>query len=174
MPISRVQFELMARVSKVATRAIGGLCAGGMTFSTCVSYPTWTALGPRNGTNAFRSEGPIAKNVFPPLFAIATATGLISFTIARMYYNARARYAPFIYPGTATGVNMWALGAVLFGIAIPYTFYYIKSTYKALLDSQLDTREEQEARGLLRLWAHKNVIRTVLAVSGFLAFLIAD
>ena len=69
---------------------------------------------------------------------------------------------------------MWAVGAVLFGIAIPYTFYYLKSTYKALLDSQLDTLEKQEARGLLRLWTHKNVIRRVLAIGEFLACFLAD
>lgn len=174
MPITRAQFELMARVSKVATRAVAGVCAGSMAFSTCVSYPTWTALGPRTGTNAFRAEAPIAKRAFPALFAASAATGLLSFLIARLYYNARARYAPFIYPGTAAGVNMWAVGAVLFGVAIPYTVFYLKSTYAALVDTSLDSREEQEARSLLRLWAHKNVIRTVLAIAGFLSFLLAD
>jgi hypothetical protein len=70
-----------------------------------------------------------------------------------------------------TGRWPWLAGGALVGAVVPFTFAFIMSTNRLLLDAASPPKDD-EAYVLLAKWARLHAVRTCLSLLGFIVLVV--
>jgi Domain of unknown function (DUF1772) len=136
-------FELLATLSCA-------LFAGAAIYVNLVEHPARMGCGTR-----------LAATVWAPSYARATVMQA-SLAIVSALSGVAAWFLG--------GGPLWAVGAVLIGLVVPFTFVAIMPTNKQLLAPGRDL-ESGETHALLEKWAKLHAVRSVLSFAATLVFI---
>lgn len=128
-----------------------GLFAGAASYVTAVEHPARMSQGALFALQEFR---PSYKRAAPLQAALAVICFLSSAAVWRL-----------------TGRWAWLAGGTLVGAVIPFTFAFIMSTNRLLLDGSSHLQND-EAAALLAKWGRLHAVRTSLSLLGFLVLLV--
>lgn len=126
-----------------------GVFAGAALYVMLVEHPARVECGPALAVKEF---GPSYRRA-AAMQGLLAMVGLFASVVA--WYRGR-------------GVG-WLVGGLLLGALIPFTLVVIMPTNRRLLDPGLDSGSG-EAHKLLTRWGRLHVIRTVVSVAVFVAF----
>ena len=138
----------MTIVTFVATVA-AGLFAGASTYVSVAQHPAWLECGATLAIKEFGASSRRAAIMQGGLAVIGLVSGAVAW-----------------FQGSGAG---WLVGALLLGGLIPFTLVIMAPTNRRLVDPQLDPGSS-EAGELLSRWGRLHVVRTVVGVAVFVAF----
>jgi hypothetical protein len=124
--------------------------AGAALYINIVEHPARMSLDTRSAAMEWAPSYARATWMQAPLAILSLLTGLGSWLM-----------------GGGIG---WAVGALLVGAVVPFTFLGIMPTNKALLAAGRDLASE-ETRALLMRWARLHAVRTVLSLAATVLYL---
>jgi hypothetical protein len=127
----------------------GGLFAGGALYVSLVEQPARMGLGPRAAMEQFRSSYRRAAPWQAATAVICALSGVL----------ASIRGASW----------SWAIGALLIGLAVPFTLIVIRPTTHRLL--RHEAAGEVDAQTLLIRWARLHWIRSALGAAGLVVLI---
>ena len=140
----------METLFKVTALLSAGLFAGAALYVTAVEHPARISQGALIALQEFR---PSYKRAAPLQAALAIICFLCSVIVWRL-----------------TGRWAWLAGGALVGAVVPFTFAFIMSTNRLLLDATSPPKDD-EAFVLLSKWARLHAVRTCLSLLGFVTLL---
>ena len=124
--------------------------AGAALYINIVEHPARMSLDTRSAAMEWAPSYARATWMQAPLAILSLLTGLGSWLM-----------------GGGIG---WAVGALLVGAVVPFTFLGIMPTNKALLAAGRDLASE-ETRALLMRWARLHAVRTVLSLAATVLYI---
>jgi hypothetical protein len=124
--------------------------AGAALYINIVEHPARMTLDTRSAAMEWAPSYARATWMQAPLAILSLLTGLGSWLM-----------------GGGIG---WAVGALLIGAVVPFTFLGIMPTNKALLAAGRDLASE-ETRALLMRWARLHAVRTVLSLAATVLYI---
>src|ERR1700693_293059 len=134
------------------TLLTSGLFAGAALYVTAVEHPARMSQGASIALQEFRHS---FRRAAPLQAALAVICFLCSLVVWRL-----------------TGQWAWLAGGVSVGTVVPFTFAFIMTTNRLLLDAASPLKDD-EALVLLAKWARLHAVRTYLGLLGF-AILLAQ
>jgi hypothetical protein len=135
---------------KVIALLSSGLFAGAALYITAVEHPAGMSQGALFALQGFR---PRYKRAAPLQASLAVICFLSSVVVWRL-----------------TGRWAWLAGGALVGAVVPFTFAFMMSTNRLLLDAA--SPKDEEAFRLLAKWARLHAVRTCLSLLGFIVLLV--
>jgi len=126
------------------------LFAGAALYINLVEHPARMRLDTAAAVAQWAPSYRRATWLQAPLALLSFVTGLAAWALA--------------------GDIMWAIGALLIGLVIPFTFLGIMPTNRRLLDPTCNPASN-EARALLETWAKLHAVRTVLSLAATALYL---
>jgi hypothetical protein len=124
--------------------------AGAALYINVVEHPARMTLDTRSAATEWAPSYARATWMQAPLAIVSLLTGFGSWLM-----------------GGGIG---WAIGALLVGAVVPFTFLGIMPTNKALLAAGRDLASE-ETRALLMRWARLHAVRTVLSLAAVVLYI---
>ncbi len=143
--------SFMEFLFKVIALLSSGLFAGAAFYLTAVEHPARMSQGALFALQEFR---PSYKRAAPLQAALAVICFLSSVVVWRL-----------------TGRWAWLAGSALVGAVVPFTFAFIMSTNRLLLEAASPPKGEEAFR-LLAKWARLHAVRTCLSLLGFIVLLV--
>ena len=141
----------METLLEVIALLSSGLFAGAALYITAVEHPAGMSQGALLALQGFR---PRYKRAAPLQASLAVICFLCSVVIWRL-----------------TGRWAWLAGGALVGAVAPFTFAFMMSTNRLLLDAASPPKSEEALR-LLAKWARLHAVRTCLSLLGFIVLLV--
>lgn len=141
----------METLLKVIALLSSGLFAGAALYTTAVEHPARVSQGVLIALQEFR---PSYKRAAPLQAGLAVICFLCSVVV-----------------WLQTGRWTWLAGGALVGAVVPFTFAFIMSTNRLLLDATSPPKDD-EALVLLAKWARLHAVRTCLSLLGFIVLLV--
>jgi hypothetical protein len=141
----------MATLLKVIAVLSSGLFAGAALYITAVEHPARMSQGALFALQEFR---PGYKRAAPLQASLAVICFLCSVVVWRW-----------------TGRWAWLAGGTLVGAVVPFTFAFMMSTNRSLLDAASPPKDEEAFRFLAK-WARLHAVRTSLSLLGFIVLLV--
>ena len=141
--------SLLVLLEFLATLA-AGLFAGAALYINLVEHPARMTLDTKSAATQWATSYSRATWMQAPLALLSLFAGLGSWWLS--------------------GRIAWAIGALLTGAVVPFTFLGVMPTNKALLATDRDLTSA-ETRELLMRWNKLHGVRTVLSVAATLLYL---
>jgi hypothetical protein len=141
----------METLLEVIALLSSGLFAGATLYITAVEHPARMSQGALFTLQEFR---PGYKRAAPLQASLAVICLLCSVVVWRL-----------------TGRWAWLAGGALVGAVVPFTFAFMMSTNRLLLDAASPPKDD-EALVLLAKWARLHAVRTCLSLLGFIVLLV--
>jgi hypothetical protein len=107
---------------------------------------------------------PFASAFFPPMYGLAAPMQIISALGGTL-----AGAAMWFYNGNI----LWLVGAILLIFVVPFTIFILKPINDQLLDTE-SVRSEAEKEKLLKLWAPRHWVRSIVSGLYFVTYLWAS
>lgn len=140
----------METILKFLALFSSGIFAGSAFYLTTVEQPARMSLGVEAALEEFR---PSYKRAAPQQGSLAIVCFLSSAAVAALTHD-----------------WLWLLGGSLLAAVVPFTFLFMMSTNRQLLDDTEELEIELQ-RARLAKWARLHAVRTVLSLFGFLVLL---
>lgn len=126
------------------------LFAGAALYINLVEHPARMRLNTAAAVAQWTPSYRRATWLQAPLAVLSLVTGLAAWALA--------------------GDTRWAIGALLIGLVIPFTFLGIMPTNRRLLDPNCNPAST-DARVLLETWAKLHAVRTILSLAATALYL---
>jgi len=126
------------------------LFAGAAIYVNLVEHPARMGCGTKLAATVWAPSYARATVMQAPLAIVSLLSGLAAWLLG--------------------GSTLWAVGAVLIGLVVPFTFVAIMPTNKQLLAPGRDLASA-ETRALLETWAKLHAVRSVLSFAATLIFI---
>jgi len=126
------------------------LFAGAAIYVNLVEHPARMGCGTKLAATVWAPSYARATVMQAPLAIVSLLSGLAAWLLG--------------------GSTLWAVGAVLIGLVVPFTFVAIMPTNKQLLAPGRDLALA-ETRALLETWAKLHAVRSVLSFAATLIFI---
>jgi hypothetical protein len=136
---------------KVIAVLSSGLFAGAALYITAFDHPARMSQGALFALQEFRPSYKRAASLQGSLAVICFLCSVVVWCL--------------------TGRWAWLAGGTLVGAVVPFTFAFMMSTNRLLLDAASPPKDD-EALVLLTKWARLHAVRTCLSLLGFIVLLV--
>jgi hypothetical protein len=141
----------METLLKIIALLTSGLFAGAALYVTAVEHPVRMSQGASIALQEF-------KQSFRRAAPLQAAFAVICFLGSLVVWRLTGRWA-------------WLADGVSVGTVVPFTFAFIRTTNRLLLDAASPPKDD-EALVLLTKWARLHAVRTYLGLLGFAILLV--